>query len=88
MAVRSNAGLERMLHLLEAALFTQAPELGSTDCTHEVKYVGYTRVPLVADGRANLTEIVFPASEQDAEVLVTHAAAIDGRGVIVAVHAL
>ncbi|MCB1891954.1 MAG: hypothetical protein KDF48_07040 [Rhodocyclaceae bacterium] len=77
-----------MLHLLEAALFTQAPELGSTDCAHEVKYTGYRRVPLVADGQANLTEIVFPASEQDAEVTVTHVAAIDGRGVIVAVHAL
>lgn len=77
-----------MLHLLEAALFTQAPELGSTDCTHEVKYAGYKRVPMVADGTANLTEIVFPASEQDAEMLVMHVAAIDGCGVIVAVHAL
>ena len=76
------------LHLLEAALFTQAPTLGSTDCAHEVRYAGYRRVPLVADRHTNLTEIVFPASEQDAEVLVTHAAAIDGRGVIVAVHAL
>jgi hypothetical protein len=77
-----------MLHLLEAALFTQAPELGSADCMHEVTYVGYRRVPFVADKRGNLAEIVFPPSEQDAEVMVTHAAAIDGRGVIVAVHAL
>ncbi len=81
-------GLARMLHILEAALFTQAPELGSTDCTHEAAYSGYRRVPLVMDGRANLPEIGFPASEQDAEVLVTHVAVIDGRGVIVAVHAL
>lgn len=77
-----------MLHLLEAALFTQAPTLGSTDCAHEVQYAGYKRVLLIADNVANLTEIVFPASEQDAEVLVTHAAAIDGAGVIRAVHAL
>ena len=77
-----------MLHLLEAALFTQKPTLGSTDCTHEVKYAGYKRVPLIADNEVNLTEIVFNASKQDAEVLVTHAAAIDGRGGIVAVHAL
>lgn len=77
-----------MLHLLEAALFTQAPKLGSADCAHEVKYVGYKRVPLIADGTANLTEIVFPESEQNEEVWVTHAAALDGRGVIVAVHAL
>ncbi|MEY5097642.1 MAG: hypothetical protein RJA36_361 [Pseudomonadota bacterium] len=76
------------LDQLEAALFTQAPDIGSTDCAHEVKYAGYRRVPMVADRNTNLTEIVFPASEQDDEVLVTHVAAIDGRGVIVAVHAL
>ncbi len=77
-----------MYYLLEAALFTQAPELGSTDCTHEVKYAGYKRVPLISDGKANLTDIVFPGSEQDDPVLVTHAVAIDGDGVIRAVHAL
>lgn len=77
-----------MLNLLEAALFTQEPELGSTDCTHEVRYAGYKRVQMVADSTTNLTEIVFPESEQDEEVLVTHAAAIDGRGVIRGVYAL
>jgi hypothetical protein len=76
------------LQLMEAALFTSAPTVGSTDCTHEAMYVGYRRVPLIADDETNLTEIVFTASEQDAAVLVTHAAAIDGMGVIRAVHAL
>jgi len=73
--------------LLEAALFTREPQIGSTDCSHEVKYTGYQRVPMVAIDGANPTEIVFPESGQDEEVLVTHAAAIDGRGVIVGVHA-
>lgn len=77
-----------MLNLLEAALFTQAPELGSVDCGHEIWYEGYKRVPVIADDYTNLTEIVFPESEQDEEVIATHLVAIDGRGVIVGVRAL
>ena len=77
-----------MLNLLEAALFTQEPLIGSTDCTYEVQYPGYKRVPVVADEYTNLTEVVFPECEQDVDVCVTHVAAIDGRGVIVGVRAL
>ncbi len=77
-----------MLHLLETALFTQAPALGSSDFTHEVNYAGYRRVPMIADNVENLTDVVFPASKQDVEVHVTHAAAIDGSGIIRAVLAL
>jgi len=76
-----------MLHLLEAALFGSAPVVGSTDCAAELFYVGYKRVPTVTDGLSNLTEIVFPASDQDEPVYATHVAVIDGCGVIVAVHA-
>jgi hypothetical protein len=76
------------LTLLHAALFNQAPQLGSSDFTHEVAYRGYKRMPLLAEGQTNITEISFPPSEQDEPVLVTHAAAIDGRGIIVAVHPL
>jgi len=76
------------LNLLEAAIFTQEPVVGSSNCLHEANYVGYKRVPFVADERANLSNIEFPPSEQDEEVIATHAAAIDGRGVIVGVLAL
>ena len=74
--------------IFEMALFTQAPEIGSTDCTHEARYLGYRRVPVLSDGKTNLTSICFPASEQDEEVLVTHVAAIDSMGVIVAVNSI
>ena len=77
-----------MLNLLEVALFTQEPLIGSTDCTYEVQYPGYKRVPVVTDEHTNLTEVVFPECEQDTDVWVTHAAAIDDRGVIVGVRAL
>ncbi len=77
-----------MLNLLEVALFTQAPLIGSTDCTYEMQYPGYKRVPVVADEHTNLTGVAFPECEQDTDVWVTHAAAIDGRGVIVGVRAL
>ncbi len=74
--------------ILEMALFTQAPKIGGTDCTHEARYAGYKRVPMLTDGKTNLHAIFFPASEQDEEVFVTHVAAIDASGVIVSVNAL
>lgn len=70
--------------VLEAALFTKAPQIGSKDCTNEVNYNGYHRVLLATDHRAKLTDIRFPASQQDESILVSHVAAIDERGVIVA----
>jgi hypothetical protein len=71
--------------VLEAALFTKAPQLGSRDYSHEVNYQGYHRVLLANAQRATLTDIKFPASQQEESILVSHIALIDENGVIVAV---
>jgi len=74
--------------MLEAALFCQKPEIGTSDYTNEVKYVGYKRVMMVSDGRTNVTPVLFPPSDQDMPTLVTHIAAIDQHGTIVAVNSI
>lgn len=72
------------LALVEAALFTQRPVIRSTDCTDEIMYAGYRRVPAVIDRHSNLTDIIFQKSEQAESVIARYLVLIDGRGVIVA----
>ncbi len=72
-----------MIYYLEAALFNGAPKIGSKDCSQEVTYAGYARVPFVSDGSTNMHGIQFPKSKQDEPVHATHVVVIDSKGVIV-----
>jgi hypothetical protein len=71
------------LQLCEAALVDGEPTVGSSDLSHEVRYKGYKRVPVLM-APANLHEVAFPPCDQDEELPATHVVVVDGRGVIVA----
>lgn len=74
--------------LCEAALFTQAPSVGSTNPPGEVQYAGYRRVGVLFDSHLKqVTHIEFPPSEQDA-VVATNVAVFDGSGLCVGTYAL
>lgn len=73
------------LCIYEAALFNREPAIGEINPPGEVSYTGYRRVPIFAEGGANVLPIIFPPSEEDGPALVTHIAALDGQGRVVGV---
>lgn len=72
----------------QAALFCGEPMIGSTDYAHEADYDGYCRCPFVADVLGNKGDIKFPAPLSDSDTVITHVAAIDEHGIIVAVRSV
>lgn len=63
----------------QAALYDREPELGAVNPPGEVVYAGYQRVQL-SMGRPGM---VFPASEQDEPVWVSHIVVLDPDGRVV-----
>ena len=71
-----------------ACLFNREPAIGDINPKGEIFYDGYSRVPMIAFGGKNLTEIVFPESQQDDPVFASHVVAVNCGGKVVGVKAL
>lgn len=78
----------KTMEMCYAALFSKAPKIGETNPDGEINYLGYARVPFVAESGENIETILFPKSEQDEPVFATHVVAFNAAGEVVGVKAL
>lgn len=76
------------MKLCFAGLFNEEPVIGEINPMGEVHYIGYKRIPLIALNKRNLTEVIFPAPDQDEPVFVSHVAVLDANNKVIGKRAI